>query len=220
MYTIRRPGIRVDYFPSGSERFIGNLSRDQFTGMYYSNLAADAIAAGEYPSAFWLLNKSMEFAPQSAAAINMMAVVYRRVGDDRMAEEIYRLGIEHVPDKVSLLSNYRILLIDQGRMNEANEIGARLDRLGETNPFDWIHAAQQAYNEGHYREALKLFEKAAEVAPYLHESYFGMAKSYFELGDFQSAKSELTQAKERAYRESTRSLYEAKLMALESSQSH
>jgi len=218
MYMIRRPGIRVDYFPSGSERFIGNLSKGEFIGMYYSNLAADALAAGEYSSAFWLLNKSMEFAPDSAAAINMMAVVYRRVGDDRKAEEIYRLGIEHVPDKVSLLRNYRILLTEQGRMHEADEVGARLDRLGETNPFDWIHAAQQAYNEGRYREALTLFEKAAEVAPYLHESYFGMAKSYFELGDIESAESELKQAKERANRESTRSLYEAKLVALQSSQ--
>jgi Tfp pilus assembly protein PilF len=214
MFVVRRKGIRVDYFPSGTERFIGNLSRDEFIAMYYSNLAADSLSLDDYSSAFWLLNQSLAYAPGNDAAINMMAVVYRRAGDPQKAEEIYRYGIEHLADKVTLLRNYRILLNDQGRFAEADEVATQLERLGEPNPFDWIHAAQQAHSEGQYTEAISLYKKAVAIAPYLHESYFGMARSHYELGNRERAETELAQALERADRASTRSLYEAKLAAL------
>jgi Tfp pilus assembly protein PilF len=168
----------------------------------------------DYSSAFWLLNQSLAYAPGNDAAINMMAVVYRRAGDPQKAEEIYRYGIEHLADKVTLLRNYRILLNDQGRFAEADEVATQLERLGEPNPFDWIHAAQQAHSEGQYTEAISLYKKAVAIAPYLHESYFGMARSHYELGNRERAETELAQALERADRASTRSLYEAKLTAL------
>lgn len=213
--TIRRPGIQVDYYPTGTERFIRNLTREQFISMYYSNLAADAVAGEDLSRAYWLLRTALEFAPQSTSAVNMMAVVYRRAGDVQKAEEIYRYGIEHLPDKVSLLRNYRLLLEHQGREAEALEMAARLQQLGDPNPFDWIHAAQQAHSEGHYPEAIKLYQKAVTIAPYLHETYFGLARSHFELGDRDTAEHQLELARERANRASVRSLYEAKLVALQ-----
>ena len=213
--TFRRPGIQVDYYPTGGERFIRNLARDQFVSMYYSNLAADAVAEGDLSQAYWLLRKSLELAPQSTSAVNMMAVVFRRAGDDAKAEEIYRYGISNLPEKVSLLRNYRLLLEQQGRQQEANELAAQLLALGDNNPFDWIHAAQQAHREGHYPEAIRLYKKAVAVAPYLHESYFGMARSHFELGNRDTAERQLELARERANRASIRSLYEAKLVALQ-----
>ncbi len=213
--TFRRPGIQVDYYPTGGERFIRNLARDQFVSMYYSNLAADAVAEGDLSQAYWLLRKSLELAPQSTSAVNMMAVVFRRAGDEARAEEIYRYGISNLPEKVSLLRNYRLLLEQQGRQQEADELAAQLLALGDNNPFDWIHAAQQAHREGHYPEAIRLYKKAVAVAPYLHESYFGMARSHFELGDRDTAERQLELARERANRASVRSLYEAKLVALQ-----
>jgi tetratricopeptide (TPR) repeat protein len=96
----------------------------------------------------------------------------------------------------------------------AGQRATQLERLGEPNPFDWIHAAQQAHSEGQYTEAISLYKKAVAIAPYLHESYFGMARSHYELGNRERAETELAQALERADRASTRSLYEAKLAAL------
>ena len=40
---ISRPGLRIDYFPSGSERFIRNVSKKEYVARYYLNLAALAI---------------------------------------------------------------------------------------------------------------------------------------------------------------------------------
>lgn len=219
MLVFRRPGIQVDYFPSGAERFIGNLSRQEFVSMYYSNLAADAVAGNDLSAAYWLARKSLQSDPESTAALNTLAVVYRRSGDWATAEALYRHGIDHFRDKVSLLRNYRILLAEQGRSEEASEISRQLDRLAEPNPFDWIHAAQAAHDEGQYREALALYRRAVAIAPYLHESYFGMARSHFELGNVRQAEANLANAIERANRSSTRFLYKAKLLNLRSTES-
>jgi Tfp pilus assembly protein PilF len=209
-----RGGLLIDYFARDGDRFVSNLSEAEYQAMYYNNLASEAISREDYNAAFWLLRKVMELTPQSASAINSMAVVYRRTGHVDRAEEIYKYGILHLPDKVSLLRNYRILLQEQGRHDEAGIINERLAELDESNPFDWLHAGQEAYDDGDFRDAISLYEKAVEIAPYLHESYAGMAKAHYMLGNRTSAKRELKKAQKLSYQKSIQSLYQAKLMAL------
>jgi hypothetical protein len=38
-YTLIRPGIKIDYFPTNRYRFISNLNRDDYQAMYYQNIA-------------------------------------------------------------------------------------------------------------------------------------------------------------------------------------
>ncbi|MDX2416670.1 MAG: tetratricopeptide repeat protein [Xanthomonadales bacterium] len=211
---ISRGGLLVDYFPRDGDRFVSNISKAEYQAMYYNNLASEAISRKDYNAAFWLLRKVMELTPDSASAINSMAVLHRRAGQVNKAEEIYKYGILYLPDKVSLLRNYRVLLAEQGRYDEAEVIKARLTELDESNPFDWLHAGQEAFDNGDFRDAISFYEKAVEIAPYLHESYAGMAKAHYKLGNRTSAKRELKNAKKFAYQKSIQSLYQAKLIAL------
>lgn len=211
---VGRPGFQIDYFPNDTERFIGNLDEVEYIAMYYSNLAGAAVAAHDYQSAYWLLQRSMDLAPDNAGVINTMAVIYLRAGDAVKAEEIYRYGIENLSDKVSLLRNYRILLNKQNRLEEAAEITATLAKLDDPSPFDWLNAGEEAYNDGDYKDAISFYKKAVKIAPYLHESYSGLAKTYYQMGKLDAAERELKNALEYSYRESIRSRYQAKLMAL------
>ena len=145
-----------------------------------------------------------------------MAIVYRRSGNENKAEEIYKYGIVNLPNKVSLLRNYRALLMGQGRFTEAEEVNVKLAELDEASPFDWLHAGHDAYINGDFREAISFYQKAVEIAPYLHESYAGMAKAHYKLGNRVSAKRELLNAQKFSYRKSIQSLYQAKLVALAS----
>ena len=217
MFTIRRPSIRIDYFPNDSDRFVGNLQRQGYIALFYNNLAADAIGDRDYSLAYWLLRESMELAPENANTLNMMAVLHRRIGDEQTAETLYQHGIAHFPNKVSFLRNYQVLLRKQERQEEANKVGRTLAKLDEPNPIEWLQAAEAAYGEGDHRDAISFYRKAVKVAPYLHEAYLGMAKAYYELGNMSSAKRQLKRALEHAKLESTKSLYQAKLMALEAS---
>lgn len=209
-----RPGIRVDYFPDGTERFAGNLSYPDYLAMYYSNVGGEALADGDLDTAFWYALESLAVSPDNVAALNTIAVVYRQAGDDAMAETVYRYGIDKAPRAVSLLRNYRILLTRQGRSAEADAIEARLSRLHDLNPFDWIVAGRQAYFEGEYREAIGHYRRAAEKAPYLHEAYHGMALAYLKLGDAERAETALRRALENSRRQATTSRYQAELAAL------
>lgn len=211
---LRRPGIRIDYFPSDADRFISNLTRSEYVAMYYNNLAADAIGSDDYNDAYWLLRKSMDIAPENSSAVNMMAILHRRIGDEETAERIYQYGIAHLPNKVSFLRNYRILLNKQARFEKANAIGKALAALDAPSPIDWLQAGQSAYNDGDFRDAISFYRRALKLAPYLHEAHWGVAKAYYELGDKIRAKRELEKAMEHANRPATRSRYQAKLMSL------
>ncbi|MGA9575017.1 MAG: tetratricopeptide repeat protein [Lysobacterales bacterium] len=212
--VLSRPGLLVDYFPSNGDRFVGNIDEAEFNAMYYNNIASDAIAKGDYNNAFWLLRKSLEMAPYNTAAVNAMAITYGRVGQLTKAEDIYTYGIRYLPQKVSLLRNYRVLLRQQARYDEIEAIDRNLAQFDDSNPFDWLQAGQGAYAEGDFKDAVFYFKKAVRIAPYMHESYAGLAKAYYKLGNRSGAKREFRNAREHSYEDSSQAMYQAKLMAL------
>ena len=207
------PGIRFDYFPDDTQRvrLIGNLTPSAYVAMYYSNVAGEAIARGDDEAAFWYLLESLEKHPDNAIALNMLAVVYRRVGDTRMAERIYQHGIENLPGNVSLLRNYRFLLAKQGRHTEADALTKILAELDDRNPFSWVNAGRRALADAEYQEAIDFLKKAIDRAPYLHEAYALKAIAYLKLGDKERGERNLRSAFENAQRFETRSMYQAKL---------
>jgi tetratricopeptide (TPR) repeat protein len=209
-----RNSLLIDYFPTRGTRFVANIGKAEYIAMYYNNLASEAIARGDLDTAFWLLRKTLELTPEAAGAINSMAVVHRRAGDLDKAEEIFEYGITHLHDKVSLLRNYRVLLEQQGRHDKVARINQALVQIDDPNPFDWLHAGHGAYSDGDFREAVLFYRKAAKIAPYLHESYAGMARAYYMIGDYDGAERAFRNALEKSQRLSTRSMYEAKLTAL------
>lgn len=213
-FALSRPGIKIDYFPSKSSRFIRNIDESEYFAMYYRNIAADAIENQDLGKAYWLLMESLDLSPASPESLNMLAIVFDRAGDKSKSEEIYRYGLQHAERQVSLLRNYSIFLMREGRINEAEEIDALLARRNEPNPFDWIYAGQQAYSEGDFKRAISLFRKSVRLAPYLHESHFGLAKAYYQLGNLERVEQELEQALTNATGSTSRNLYEAKLAAL------
>lgn len=212
--VLGRSSLKVDYFPSGNERFIKYITENEYVAMYYRNKAAEAIAKGNYSTAYWLVKKSLEYAPDSADAINLMAVIHRQANDLLRAEKIYQYGIKYADDKLSLLKNYKILLYQQERYDEAQRISEQIDRYDDPSPFNMMRIAREAYNNGDYSTAIRYFRKATELAPYLHEGYFGLAISYYQLGDIRAAKTYMHSAAEHAFKMSKKSLYQAKLMML------
>ncbi len=213
--TSRRPGIRFDYFPDDTERvrLVGNLSEAAYVAMYYSNVAIESLVAGDINRAYWLLRESLQHDPRNATALNMLAVVYRRAGDEVTAEQIYQYAIDHLPEKASFLRNYVVLLTSQGRHAEIDQLRALLSNLEDDNPFSWVVAGRNAMSAGEYREAVRYFQRALEIAPYLHEAHAWSAIAYLHLGKRERAERALEQAVENAARKSTRALYETKLAA-------
>lgn len=211
---IWQPGLKVDYFATGQERFVANLTRAEFIAMYYRNEAATAITQDDYNTAYWYLRESLQYAINDSQAINMLAVVSRRTGDDARAEELYRYGLANGDEKLTLLKNYQVLLRAQQRLAEAEALQATLEQMPDPSPFHWFQLARESVKAGEYPAAIRYYRRALDLAPYMHEAHLGVAQAQHEIGNDELAVVALEKALENVYRPSTRKLYKAKLNAL------
>ena len=207
-------GISIDYFLSDNEKFAENLSRSAFVAMYYGNIAADAIAAQDYNTAYWYARELLVHSPDDPAAINVLALASRRVGDSERADELYRYGIARADEKLSLMKNYHTLLQAEGRTLEAERIARQLEAMDDPSPFHWLQLARVAAEGGELDSAIRYYRRALALAPYMHEAYLGLAQSQSEAGMDTAAITSLRKALANAYRPDTRKLYKAKLYSL------
>ena len=212
--TATPAGLKIDYFPSEGGVFVGNVTNDDYIAMYYRNIAAQKLNEENYSDAYWYTLESMKYAPLNTDAINMMAVTYKRAGDLAKAEEIYLYGIEKADDKLTLLKNYYILLTSQDRFTEARSINRQLLSMDDPSPIHWYNVARFSFETSDFNNAIRYYNRALEIAPYLHEAHLGVALSYFELGNLRRAESAFGKALNNVNDTSTKDLYEAKLNAL------
>ena len=213
-----KPTIVIDYFPS-KENWQGDaLSKDQFIAMYYRNLSADALAENKLSDAAWLAIESFHYAPNDLAGINLMAVIYRRMGQIQQAQTLYQHGLtiaeQNGRQNLHLLSNYLLLLNHQGKTQEAAKISALVEQANDPSPFRWLNLANDALMARQLKKAMRYFKKVTEKAHYLPYGYEGMAKVYYLQGRIRSAKEQLQLALARTHDQQNEKRYQAKLAAL------
>jgi tetratricopeptide (TPR) repeat protein len=217
--NILRSKIIIDYFPS-SQRYIGGVVKDEdFVAMYYQNLAAEAIIEREFDLAYSLLAAAMELSPNNSETLNTLAVLHKITGNKWLAEVIYKSGVQGPNSSVSLFSNYILLLKEENRNEEVALLNAKYNEIRDDNPYRWYDLANQAFAKENYSQALKYYEKSIQTAPYLHESFFGVAKTYFHLGNTLKAKIAMKKAADLAFKPKDEKRYLAKLNALTQSNS-
>ena len=215
-FTFNREGVIVDYFPEGSDRFLNNLSENDFFARYYRNRAVDYLQQGDYSSSYWYTRKSMALVPLDSEGMNLMAILYKRVGDRKKAEEIFQYGLLAAKDKLSLLKNYRQLLAESKRFDEVKAIENRIENYDDPSPYPWLSLADQAKAQGRLTMANKYYRNAIDRAPYLQFGYLGLAKTYFIQGRLGESEKMLRAAMQRNFNSDNGRLYQAKLAYLES----
>lgn len=214
-WVLRPPMVIIDYFPDRGDITGGKVSEQEFISMYYRNLAARALVQQDYPKAYWLIKEALEYAPYHPENLNLLAVLFRKSGQLEDAEVFYQFAIEHTESSANLLSNYHLLLSDQNRDQDAEVIRKKLLSYQDYNPYVWLKLGHEAFQAGNIGEAIRHYQKVVEMAPYLDEGYFGLAKSYYQTGSTDKAATAMQQAVEKAFKEKTRNLYYAKLAILQ-----
>lgn len=209
-----RPRLVVDYFPNRYDVPGEALSEQQFIGMYFRNLAVEALVSDDINSAFWLAYRALRSAANDAENINLMAIVYRRAGLPDTAENFYRYGMLNAHNNTNLISNYALLLQQQGRVAEADNLQQKLLDYPDNNPYSWIKLGHEAWQKNNNQLAIHYYNKALKLAPYLDEIYFGLAKSLYRTGEYAKAAAAMQMAAEKSWEQSERELYYAKLAAL------
>jgi len=210
-----RPYILVDYYTDNAPSTGTPLSESGLIALVYQNLAIEAMTEGRLEESFWLLQAALVHDPANSNLYNAMAVVHRRAGDARTAEQLYRFALNEFGDRLIILRNYRKLLLIENRTEEADRIERRMMVLPDPDPYPLLALGDEAAEQGKTDVALAYYRRASEVAPYLHEVYLKIARVHIRRGDLKRAERILRKARDNAWADSDRERYQAKLMALD-----
>ncbi|MGJ8663203.1 MAG: tetratricopeptide repeat protein [Marinicella sp.] len=202
--------VKIDYFSTTGSRTLRKVKKDEFHSLFYSNRAAEAMIRGETNQAYWLIKEALKIKTDNLIAINMLGVLYHRNGHDQHAENVFRYGLSFGEDQLELLNNYHKFLIKSNRVEEAQVIANTLAEYNDPDPFKWLDLADTEFREENYHNAIKYYEKARDLANYLHQPYAGLAKANFQLGRTSRAITAMQMAIDNSHRYQTTSIYQAK----------
>ncbi len=214
---LSRPGVVIDYLPARGDRYGAKRTEQDVIAMFYQNQAAEALVNNQLTLAYQLSRRALQHGQLNPGSLNSLAVAYSRAGLIDESAQTYAYARERGATSLELLDNYRKLLLRQGKRAEAAEIAVQLGNVDDANPYNWLSLAEGFFAEGKVHYALENYLKAQQLAPYLEESYLGLAKSYHAMGKLVKASEALEKAIALSYQTRQRQLYEAKLSTLRAS---
>ena len=206
----------IDFLPPEDVRGQRSLQITEQTvvAMYMNNRAAEALAQGRLDDAYAWAQAAVTQDARFLPAHNTLGVVYQHHHDAAEAEQVFR-GITAVePDNATALSNLALLLREQGRTAEAQQVAARLHAIQPVAPFQYFNQGIEAMQRGDYRAARELFAKEVDRAAYSHEFHFWLAMAYAGSGDLKRAREHMAIAQQNSTTRDDRDLYTAKLERL------
>lgn len=214
-YVYSRP-IEIDFFAPGSSQRYGSheISGSTILAMFYNNKGATALLAGKFDIAYTYLRAAVLEDPALDMAISNLALLYTMEGKLKWAESNYREVFKRNPGNTASAKGLAVVLRMQGQYKQASAIIARLQHEWENNPYYQYMLGEKAYAAGNWHEAIQAFKNALNLRPDLDQAYFGLAKSYFQLGDTGWARIYLQKAKRNASRVEAKKRYQSKLALL------
>ncbi|QIZ75430.1 tetratricopeptide repeat protein [Ferrimonas lipolytica] len=206
----------IDFLPGSQIRGyqVKFISESQLLARYYNNLAADALVEADYSRAYALLKAAYATEPDYQQLWNTLGVLYRRSGQEQMAEQVYRYAIELPQVSNDALYNLALLLARQERLLEWQQVHARLELQRIRNPYYYFDMGENAYQRGEYGNAVRYFSKAIKLADYRHEFHFGISRAYFSNGQLGLSQRHMDRAVELAP-QNEKQRYQLKLVALQ-----
>ncbi len=123
---------------------------------YYQYLAQD------YDSALGTYDKYIRLYPEQSAGYNNKALVYKRKGDYKKEEGLYRVALAIEPQDKTALNNLAVNLAHQQRYDEALAIMKELETIDPEEPYADLHRAKIYAEMGEDDLALRYLELALE----------------------------------------------------------
>lgn len=210
--------VDVDFDPQAVREYFPRykVSKKMVLSMFYNNKGADALIANSYSKAYAYFRKAAVLSPQLSQSWGNLGILYRKIDAYDAAEVAYKRALELEEDNLTAWENLAILYRFQGRVEEADEIVARVERRRDNNPFYHFLLGEEALAESDYEEALTHYRRAMRLDDSRHEIWFGLAKTYFELGDISRARAYIERAARYATNPQDENRYLSKLSVLHS----
>ena len=208
----------IDFDPNSRQEAFktSNINKARITAMFYNNKGAAAMLKHDYDTAFSYYKAAVNIDSNYSGAWGNLGVLFRLTDDYPRAETAYQYAISLDPDNNTALGNLARLYNLTNREEQGQAILAKLDNKRQANPYYHISLGNDAYTTARYQDAIKHYKKARDLNPTLHDTDFGLARTYYQLGDLKLAKKYLTMANNKADFDHDKQRYESKLQALRS----
>jgi Tfp pilus assembly protein PilF len=207
----------IDFLPPGDIRGLRMrvIPEKTIVAMYMNNRAVESLSRGEHNDAYWWAREAINQDPRFLSAYNTLGVVYQRHGETREAEQVFAWVLAREPGNTRAMSNEVTTLNQLGRVDAANVLAQKLQKIEPFPPFSYFNRGIEAMKVGDFKTARDLFAKEVDRAAYYHEFHFWLAIASARLGDLEQARRHLAIAVENSTTRSDHDLYAAKLDRLQ-----
>ncbi len=127
-----------------------------------------------------------------------LGVVLRRNEQTEEAVLAYQTALELEPQQSVALNNLYSIYDEDGDLEKAGAIRARVERNRRKNPYYLNYLAEVAVEEQRFGDAIELLNKALRIESNEYRFYFTLAQSQFLSGKTDLAQESLEQARQLA----------------------
>ncbi len=186
---------------------------------YYNNVGSMYLAQGDNEEAFRYFVKALQVDPKLNFAWSNLGVIYSRNNQFKAAESAYRQGlsVSRGPDDVTVMTimgNMAKLYGRNGDKEKHDYYEKEVSAFRERNPYYHYAMAKTAYYDAMYEESIKQFKEAIRRKDDDHLFYYGLALSYYKLGDMKNMEKNMDKAKYYAWDDSKKDYYDRVLEVL------
>lgn len=187
--TIGARRMTFDFYPLPLESgFTAQAISDaEALAHHLNNLAVKSMQDGDNARAYGFLYRAIEADPRIGFIWSNLGTLLSRHELISLAEAAYKEALLSSPDGLSALSNLQRLYLGQGLHAEAQELKDQLQQHREHNPYYHSSQAEQAYEQGNYREAVSHYKEAIRLKKNTSDFYVGLSESYTKLDNSKAA---------------------------------
>jgi tetratricopeptide (TPR) repeat protein len=188
--------LTIDFDPFVNKKSFPKVivSQSDIMSMLYSNKGAQALVNKQFIKAYAYLKAATKAAPSFSPAWANLGILYRMKGYLVLAEKSYRHALKVEPENYTAMSNLSLLLDDKSDRKELTNIRNILKEQREKNPYYYALLADEAFYSKNYSQSVTYYRKAIKINKYVHEFYFGLAKSYYALNQNKKAQKAIAKA--------------------------
>jgi Flp pilus assembly protein TadD len=194
------------------------ISDERALSRYYNNRGAELLEQGQLTAARAHMKMAIDLAPDYPGVWSNLGVLSLREGDLQAAEAAYGRALAIDSDHAATLFNLVALHQHTGNARAVAMYRKKLHKVELHDPFHQFMQALQREKEGDFEGAVKHYRQAIKQHEREHHFHFGLARAYVQLGDKRRARASFARARDLAAGEEQRSLYQAKIDGLLSSQ--
>ena len=155
----------------------------------YFTLADAEFQKRNYQRTIFYLEKSLNYMPNYAEALNLLGVTYKQIGKPEKALFYYQAAIESDPILPDPYSNIGNIYAEAGEYVKANDFYLKAIEIDPFSARTYNNLGNVSYIRKDFKNALAYYEKASQLEPNFVFPLYHAGLVYLELGNMAKAES-------------------------------